>query len=75
MRLSGGPEASAPACKWRWAAWRERHGGPKLDTVGPGSFYSFSFSDFPFLSYFQVQFEFEFSFKPCANLLSNHIMK
>jgi hypothetical protein len=50
--------------------------GPNWVPQAHVAFYSFSFfSDFPFLSYFQVQFEFEFSFKPCSNLLSNHIMK
>jgi hypothetical protein len=43
----------------RWVARAGNGYWARLMLRGPGSFYSFSFfSDFPFLSCFQVQFEF-----------------
>jgi hypothetical protein len=69
------PLVGAGSVVWAVREWRDGWMGRNECSAAQVAFYSFSFSDFPFLSYFQVQFEFEFSFKPCANLLSNHIMK
>jgi hypothetical protein len=69
------PLVGAGSVVWAAREWRDGWMGRNECSAAQVAFYSFSFSDFPFLSYFQVQFEFEFSFKPCANLLSNHIMK
>ena len=54
-----------------WVHWAEN------DAVGPCSPFILFLFIFLFSFFFssRFKFEFEFSFKPCANLLSNHIVK
>jgi hypothetical protein len=60
------------------AGWREGNlRWAEMEHQGPGKLFIL----FPFIFLFsfffssRFKFEFEFSFKPCANLLSNHIME
>ena len=54
-----------------WVHWAEN------EAVGPCSPFILFLFIFLFSFFFssRFKFEFEFSFKPCANLLSNHIME
>jgi hypothetical protein len=58
-----------------YALWKRKWA--ELVQSGPGKLFILFLFIFLFSFFFssRFKFEFEFSFKPCANLLSNHIME
>jgi hypothetical protein len=78
-RPTAGPRVSAPIS---WGLGGAERGevlvhGPKWCSPAQVSFFILFLFIFLFSFFFssRFKFEFEFSFKPCANLLSNHIME